>query len=69
MIQKRPAMVERRKRIGDWEIETVHGRGKACVVTVVERKSGIVRIGKIHRATKEQTLERTVSLLWDEKSG
>ena len=67
MIQQRPAVVESRKRIGDWEIDTVHGRGKACVVTVVERKSGIVRIGKIHRATKEQTLGRTVSLLWDEK--
>ena len=67
MIQQRPAVVESRKRIGDWEIDTVHGRGKACVLTVVERKSGIVRIGKIHRATKEQTLGRTVSLLRDKK--
>jgi len=67
MIQQRPAVVESRKRIGDWEIDTVHGRDKACVVTVVELRSGIVRIGGIHWATKEQTLGRTVSRLWDEK--
>jgi IS30 family transposase len=48
-------------------MDTVHGRGKACVVTVVERKTGLVRIGQIQRATKELTLERTVELLWRER--
>lgn len=67
MIHTRPAVVEGRKRIGDWEIDTVHGRGKASLVTVVERRTGIVRIGKINRATKNQTLARTVDLLWDER--
>jgi len=67
MIQTRPAIVERRKRIGDWEIDTVHGKGKAALVTVVERKTGIVRIGKLNRATKDQTLARTIQLLWHEK--
>ena len=60
-------MVAARGRIGDWEMDTVHGRGKACVVTVVERKTGLVRIGPIARATKEETLERTVKLLWAER--
>jgi IS30 family transposase len=55
------------KRIGDWEIDTVHGRGTACVVTVVERKTGLVRRGLIPRATKELMLERTVKLLWAER--
>lgn len=67
MINTRPAVVEARSRIGDWEIDTVHGTGKACVVTVVERQTGIVRIGKLNRATKDQTLRRTVSILWDER--
>lgn len=67
MIQTRPAIVERRKRIGDWEIDTVHGKGKASLVTVVERKTGIVRIGKLNRATKDQTLARTIRLLWGER--
>jgi len=60
MIGSRPAVVEGRKRIGDWEIDTVHGRGKACLVTIVERKTGVTRVGKINRATKELTLERTI---------
>ncbi len=63
MIDKRPAVVERRSRLGDWEIDTVHGRGKACVVTIVERKSGLLRMGKLPRATGQDTLKRTVQLL------
>ena len=66
-IEQRPLVVAHRRRIGDWEIDTIHGRGKACVVTVVERKTGLLRMGPIHRATKEQTLNRTVKLLWAER--
>lgn len=62
-IQDRPAVVARRSRLGDWEIDTVHGRGKACVVTTVERKSGFVRIGKLSRATVANTNARTLELL------
>src|SRR5271154_5750748 len=67
LIEQRPAVVASRERIGDWEIDTMHGRGKACVVTVVERKTGLVRIGPIQRATKELTLERTVELIGPER--
>jgi len=67
LIEQRPAVVASRERIGDWEIDTVHGRGNACVVTVVERKTGLVRIGPIQRATKELTLARTVKLLGPER--
>jgi transposase, IS30 family len=67
LIEQRPAVVASRGRIGDWEIDTIHGRGKACVVTVVERKTGLVRIGPIQRATQELTLDRTVKLLWAER--
>jgi IS30 family transposase len=66
-IEQRPTVVANRSRIGDWEIDTIHGRGKACVVTVVERKTGLVRLGPIQRATKELTLGRTVKLLWAER--
>src|SRR5271154_6935373 len=65
--KQRRAVVASRERIGDWEIDTVHGRGQACVVTVVERKTGLVRIGPIQRATKELTLARTVELLGPER--
>ena len=67
MIGERPASVERRTRFGHWEIDTVHGKGKPGVVTIVERRSGLVRIGKIKRISMEETAARTVSLLIGEK--
>src|SRR5688500_7619023 len=47
MIGERPAIMNRRCRFGDRELDTVHGRGKPCVVTAVERKSGVLRIGPL----------------------
>ena len=39
-IEQRPAVVETRQRVGDWEGDTVIGRGhKGVLVTLVERKS------------------------------
>ena len=67
MIGDRPACVEGRARVGHWEIDTVHGKGKPGVVTIVERRSGLVRIGKIKRISMEETATRTVSLLTGEK--
>lgn len=66
MIGERPAIVNRRCRFGDWELDTVRGRGKPCVVTAVERRSGLVRIGPLPRATVELTNARTIKLLSDE---
>lgn len=63
LITQRPAIVERRARLGDWEIDTVHGRGKPGVVTVVERKSGLARVGKLDRLGARETLRRTLALL------
>ena len=40
MIDKRPKIVEKKSRIGDWEIDTVVGKNhKGFLVTVVDRKS------------------------------
>lgn len=66
MIAERPAVVDRRGRFGDWEIDTVHGRGKPAVVTVVERKSGLVRIGQIPRVGAQETLQRATYILRQE---
>jgi transposase, IS30 family len=39
-IEQRPALIEARQRVGDWEGDTVIGRGhKGVLVTLVERKS------------------------------
>ncbi|HET7329883.1 IS30 family transposase, partial [Dyella sp.] len=46
-IHERPAIVERRGRVGDWEGDTIVGKGPARVVTLVDRKSGWVRLRKV----------------------
>jgi IS30 family transposase len=39
-IDERPAMVDKRSRVGDWEVDTVIGKpGGAVLVTVAERKT------------------------------
>jgi IS30 family transposase len=41
MIDARPAVVDERSRIGDWEVDTVVGaRHLGAIVTLVERRSG-----------------------------
>ena len=53
-ISERPAEVEARGRVGHWEADTVAGTGsKDCVVTLVERKTGLVLVGKLSDRTKE----------------
>ena len=55
--------MENRRRMGHWEIDPVLGRGKECVGTLVERKSGYVLIGKLDARTVEQTSARTLQLM------
>lgn len=54
-IEERPKVVDRRNRIGDWEGDTIVGKGKSALVTLVERKSGHLLIRKVGSATAEQT--------------
>jgi transposase, IS30 family len=66
MITERPTVVAERSRLGDWEIDTVHGKGKPATVTIVERKSGLIRIGKLPRVGAQETLARATFLLRNE---
>jgi IS30 family transposase len=64
MIQERPQSVEGRKTIGHWEIDTVLGKGsRHCIVSLVERKSGFLHIGKLRSRTVSQTSARTIRLI------
>jgi transposase, IS30 family len=67
MIQERPAVVEQRRRIGDWEIDTMMGQSLGecshCLLTLVERKSGYVLIGKLPARTAEEATRATVALM------
>jgi IS30 family transposase len=62
-IQDRPKIVDARRRFGDWEADTMHGEGKPCIATVVERRSGLVRLGPLLRPTVEHTNVRLIKLL------
>lgn len=69
MISERPSIVDRRTTIGHWEIDTVHGRGSNhCIVTLVERKSGYLLIGKLPDKSTE-SLNARVKLLLDRYAG
>lgn len=52
-ITARPAGATMRSRFGHWEGDTMLGAGQAdaCVLTLVERKSGFVAVGKLARRT------------------
>lgn len=62
-IEKRPTVVDERRRFGDWEGDTVLGSGAAALVTLVERKSGTVAIRKIERRTAEETRKAIIDAL------
>lgn len=65
MIDERPAEVETRQVAGHWEIDTVMGASweKACIVTLVERASGYVLIGKLPNRTTKALNRRTIGLI------
>jgi IS30 family transposase len=47
-IDERPAVVERRTRLGDWELDTIIGRNhKQALVSLTERKSRLALIAKV----------------------
>lgn len=63
-ITERPPSVETRKTKGHWEIDTVHGRGSNhCIVTLLERKTGFVMIGKIPDKSTASLNKKTISLI------
>ena len=51
-IEERPTIVSTRKRLGDWEVDTLLGRQhKQAVVTLTERKSRFTLLTKVKRRT------------------
>ena len=64
-IAARPPGAEHRSRFGHWEGDTMLGASQAgpCVFTMVERKSGFVAIGKLHRRTGANVNARAQRLI------
>jgi IS30 family transposase len=63
-IEDRPAIVETRSRVGDWEADTIIGKNhRQAIVSLVERKTGFTLIEKVERKTAQQVGHAMVGLL------
>jgi IS30 family transposase len=63
-ISLRPATVERRTRLGHYEIDTLLGQGsRACVLSLVERKSGYTVLGALANHTAAAFTARAIGLI------
>jgi len=63
-IEDRPAIVEARSRIGDWEADTIIGKNhRQAIVSIVERKSGFTLIRKVERKTAQAVTAAMTALL------
>lgn len=63
-IDDRPSIVAEKKRIGDWEIDTVIGKNhQGALVTIVDRVSKFTLIKKVVSKHAEVVTEATIALL------
>jgi IS30 family transposase len=63
-IEERPEIVDRRQRIGDWEVDTLVGKGhQQAIVTLTERKSRLALLRKVERRTAALVSQAVIDLL------
>src|SRR3990170_2859184 len=63
-IEERPEVVAQRQRIGDWEVDTIIGKGhRQTIVTLTERKSRFALLRKVDRRTADQVGDAVIELL------
>jgi len=63
-IDQRPAIVASRSRLGDWELDTIIGKGhKQAIVSITERKSRLTLIHKVERKTASNVTRAILKLL------
>ena len=63
-IEERPKLVDQRQRLGDWEVDTLLGKGRRqAVLTLTERKSRFALLRKVDRRTAELVSNAVIDLL------
>lgn len=63
-IDDRPCIVDSRSRLGDWELDTIIGKGhKQAIVSLTERKSKLSLIAKVPRKTADLVAKAIIHLL------
>lgn len=64
MIADRPTEINQRLTFGHWEIDTVLGKGsKACIATLVERKTGYVIIVALKAKTSKEMNNKVIAAI------
>jgi IS30 family transposase len=65
-IADRPAIVDEKSRLGDWELDTIIGREqKGAIVSMVERHSKLTRLAMVKRKTALEVKEALIHRLHD----
>jgi IS30 family transposase len=63
-IEERPEIVDQRQRIGDWEVDTMIGKGHhQAIVTLTERKSRFALLRKVERRKANLVSAAVIDLL------
>ena len=63
-IEERPQMVGQRERLGDWEVDTLVGKGhRGALVSLVERKSRYTLLQPVTQRLANLVADATISLL------
>jgi len=63
-IEERPPLVEQRERLGDWEVDTLVGKGhRGALVSLVERKSRYTLLQPVTQRLADLVADATISLL------
>lgn len=63
-IEDRPLIVDRRCRLGDWEIDTMIGKNhKGALVTIVERRTQKVLCAPVSSKTEAEVTRAAIALL------
>ena len=64
-IERRPVIVDNKKRFGDWEANTVLGKqGTGAIVSLVERKNKLYLIRKVPAKSAADVARAMVGMLW-----
>lgn len=63
-IDERPKIVDRKSRIGDWEMDTLIGKNhQGVLISIVERRSRYTLIAKANSKQAEEISKKTIDLL------
>lgn len=63
-IEQRPLIVAKKERVGDWEVDTIVGKGhQGRIITMVERKTYFTVLAKVEKAKAEEIKKQIINAL------